>query len=125
MKRSENGTALIDALMAVVILAITAALLSALLPTSHATIRSAEELGNAAYVAQKVADDLRSRGGQALVEGAEEIEGTERLGTTMYDWKAKQRAMEAGVAQVRITVGWEDAHKNFHTQKFLSSARGR
>jgi len=119
MKHSERGTALIDVLMAVVVLAITVALLTALLPTSHATIRSADELGNAAFVAQKVADRLRAPG-VAILE-----KGDERVGTTTYEWKVTQRTEDAGVSQVRITVGWKGAHEDFHTQDFLSSARKR
>lgn len=118
MKRSDEAFALVDVLMAVLILAIGLSLVTGMISNSYRNVKAARILTNAAYVAEKVKDDLRSPSSPHRWTGQRK-EGGRRLGSVDYQWQVEKVKTEAGIDQVQINVAWKDAVGS-HTQAFLT-----
>jgi len=123
-EKPKNGFALVDVLLAVLVLAIGVGYLTSLMTSSARQTGAATNLTHASYLVERVKDDLKFPGSGARLNSEGTARGTEKIQAIDYSWTARRESSEAGVDQVQINVTWKD-FSGSHSHVFVTSIRSR
>lgn len=116
MKQKKAGFALVDVLMAVVLLALGISFITSLLTSSHRNVKQAETLTQAAYVAETAKDTLWA----LTFHESGTMVGEDKIGDTKYQWQAEKTGGDSRINQVKIQVKWTDV-AGVHQQVFMTA----
>ncbi|HNT33932.1 MAG TPA: hypothetical protein PKH07_02930 [bacterium] len=120
MKNSKNGFAMVDVLLAVLVLAIGIGFLTGLFTTAKRNAGYAETLTNASFVAEQAKNNLRLPRAKSPLNEEGLAKGTQTMGGLEYTWRASRIKSDPGTDRVVLVVTWED-FMGLHNQRFLTS----